>query len=95
MLGKKEITLGPVGWTIFNMLALNAGQVVSRSRLSEKLLDPASLSVYIHSLRVELGVQARKRIQSVPGLGYMYVSPDKIAKCDSQAASQWHYVEGT
>jgi DNA invertase Pin-like site-specific DNA recombinase/DNA-binding winged helix-turn-helix (wHTH) protein len=95
MLGKKEITLGPVVWTIFNMLALNAGHVVSRARLSEKLLDPASLSVYIHSLRVKLGVQARKRIQSVPGVGYMYLSPDKIAKCDSEMASRWHYVEGT
>jgi len=78
-LGKEDITLGPAVWTILNMLVLNAGQVVSQDRLSEHLRDPASLGAYIHSLRVKLGVEARKRIRNVAGVGYMYVSPAKQA----------------
>ena len=88
ILGKREITLGPAVWRMFNMLALNSGHVVSKDRLSEKLLDPTSLSVYIHILRVKLGSQARKRIQSVPGVGYMYVSPDNIPNSGSEVTSQ-------
>jgi DNA-binding response OmpR family regulator len=74
-LGTKEMTLGPALWTIFNMLLLNAGHVVSKDQLSEQLRVPANLSSYIHNLRVKLGVQAQKRIQSVEGVGYIYVSP--------------------
>jgi len=89
MLGKKEIALGPVGSAIFRMLVLNAGQVVSRDRLrrstSETLLDPTNLNAHMHTLRVKLGVEARERIQRVPGVGYMYVSPDKSAECGSEA----------
>jgi DNA invertase Pin-like site-specific DNA recombinase len=76
-LDNKEITLGPVLWTILNTLVLKAGHVVSQQRLSEQLRDPTSLSVYIHNLRVKLGVRAQQRIQSVPGVGYVYVSPVK------------------
>jgi DNA invertase Pin-like site-specific DNA recombinase/DNA-binding winged helix-turn-helix (wHTH) protein len=81
MLGRREIALGSVSSAIFNMLALNAGQVITRDRLlhsvSAKALDPANLNAHIHLLRVKLGAQARKRIQRVPGVGYMYVSPGK------------------
>ncbi len=83
MLGKKEVALGPIGSAIFRMLALNAGQVVSRDRLrrsvSETLLDPTNLNAHMHKLRVKLGVEGRERIQTVTGAGYMYVSPDKSA----------------
>ncbi len=91
-LGKKEISLGPVGSAIFNMLALNAGQVVSRDRLrraTPDLIDPSNLDAHIYTLRVKLGVEGGKRIQTVPGIGYMYVSPEKSAACSSEVASQW------
>lgn len=80
-LGKKEISLGPVGSAIFNMLAQNAGQVVSRDRLrraTPDLIDPSNLDAHIYTLRIKLGVENRKRIQTVPGVGYMYVKPDKV-----------------
>ena len=81
ILDKKEITLGPVLSAIFNTLALNAGQVVSRDRLRrsvpKKLLDPLNLNAHMSTLRVKLG-EARERIQRVPGVGYMYVKPDKV-----------------
>jgi DNA-binding response OmpR family regulator len=83
-LGSEEITLGPFGSAIFNVLASNAGQVVSRYTLLRsvpgKVLEASHLNARIHRLRVRLGVQARKRIQSVRGVGYMYVSPYKILK---------------
>jgi len=37
---------------------------------------------------VKLGVEAQNRIQRVPGMGYMYVSPDKNAECGSGVISQ-------
>jgi DNA-binding response OmpR family regulator len=97
ILGKKEIALGPVGSGILNTLALNSGRVISRDRLrrsvSETLLDPHNLNSHIHTLRVKLGEEAQKRIQTVPGVGYMYVSPDKSREGGSEVASQWRNVE--
>ena len=93
-LGKKEIALGPVGSAIFNMLALNAGQVVSRDRLrrsvSGKRFDTHNFNSHINKLRAKLGVEARRRIQTVPGIGYVYVSPDKNEESDWKMSSQWH-----
>jgi DNA invertase Pin-like site-specific DNA recombinase/DNA-binding winged helix-turn-helix (wHTH) protein len=93
-LGKKEITLGPVGSTIFNILALNAGRVVSRELLLQsalkRFLDTTNLTSHIHRLRVKLGAEGRKRIQTVPGEGYMYVSPEKAAEGSTALVSQWY-----
>ena len=93
-LDKKEITLGPIGSTIFSILALNAGQVVSRERLLQsalkKFLDTTNLTSHIHRLRAKLGAEGRKRIQTVPGKGYMYVSPEKAAEGSTALVSQWH-----
>ena len=93
-LGKKEIALGPVGSVIFNMLALNAGQVVSRDRLrrsvSGKRFDTHNFNSHINKLRAKLGVEARRRIQTVPGIGYVYVSPDKNEESGWKMSSQWH-----
>ena len=85
-LGGQEMTLGPFGSAILNMLVLNAGQVVPRYRLLRsmpgKVLEASHLNARIHRLRVRLGVQARKRIQSVRGVGYKYVSPESNSlKC--------------
>jgi DNA-binding winged helix-turn-helix (wHTH) protein len=79
-LGQKEISLGPVGSAIFNMLAQNAGQVVSRDRLrraTPDLIDPSNLDAHIWTLRSRLGTENRKRIQTIKGVGYMYLSPGK------------------
>jgi len=93
-LGKKEIALGPVGSAIFNMLALNAGQVVSRDRLrrsvSGKRFDTHNFNSHINKLRAKLGAEARRRIQTVPGIGYVYVSPDKNEESGWKMSSQWH-----
>src|SRR5258706_4552270 len=81
--GKESITLGPVGSALFNMLALNAGQVVSRDRLQRslagKVLDTLNLNAHIYYLRAQLGADGRKRIERIPGVGYMYVSPNNKA----------------
>ena len=93
VLDEKEIMLGPIGSAMFSMLALNAGEVVSRDRMqrsvSETLLDPHNFNAHISKLRVKLGVDARNRIQTVPGIGYMYVSPDKRAVHVSEVVSQY------
>jgi hypothetical protein len=77
-LGKTEISLGPVVGAIFKMLILNRGQTISRDRLRKAVsdgLDPSSLDANISKLRVKLGIDNRKRIQTVRCVGYRYVSP--------------------
>src|SRR4029077_19012097 len=81
--GKESIALGPVGSALFNMLALNADQVVSRDRLRRsvpgKVLDTLNLNAHIYYLRAKLGARGRKRIERIPGVGYRYVSPNDSA----------------
>jgi len=93
-LGKKEITLGPICSTIFRILARNAGHVVSRERLLQSALeqfrDTTNLTSNISRLRVKLGSEGRKRIQTIPGEGYMYVSPEKAPDGSSALVSRWH-----
>jgi DNA invertase Pin-like site-specific DNA recombinase/DNA-binding winged helix-turn-helix (wHTH) protein len=83
ILGKKEITLGPVGSALFNLLALNSGQVISRERLrrsvANKFLDTTNLNAHVSKLRLKLG-EARDRIRRIPNVGYMYVSPTRAAE---------------
>lgn len=77
-LGAKELSLGPVGSAIFKLLVLNAGQPVSRERLRRSvsdLIDPSNLDGHIYTLRLKLGMKHRMRIQTLRGVGYMYVSP--------------------
>jgi DNA invertase Pin-like site-specific DNA recombinase/DNA-binding winged helix-turn-helix (wHTH) protein len=78
VLGSKEITLGPVGSALFNLLVLNSGQIISRDRLQRsvplKFLDSTNLNAHMSTLRVKLG-NARERIRRVSGVGYLYVSP--------------------
>jgi DNA invertase Pin-like site-specific DNA recombinase/DNA-binding winged helix-turn-helix (wHTH) protein len=78
--GSKEISLGPIGSAILGMLVQNAGHALSRDRLrhaTPDLIDPSDLDAHIFTLREKLGVETRKRIQTVRGTGYMYVSPSK------------------
>jgi DNA-binding winged helix-turn-helix (wHTH) protein len=81
---KQEINLGPVGSTIFCVLAFNEGQVVSRERLTlaalEKFPDPSNLTSHINKLRHKLGAEYQNRVRTIPGEGYMYVSPRRAAQ---------------
>jgi DNA invertase Pin-like site-specific DNA recombinase/DNA-binding winged helix-turn-helix (wHTH) protein len=92
ILGKKQIALGPVGWAILGILTRNSGQVVSRDQLRrsvpDTLLETDNLNAHMHTLRVKLGVEAAKRLLRVPGVGYMYVSPDKIAQYGDEGSCQ-------
>ncbi len=77
-LRKTEITLGPIGSAIFNMLAFNSGQVITRARLQSVFPatpDTTNLTSHISKLRIKLGADGRNRIQTITGVGYMYVSP--------------------
>jgi DNA invertase Pin-like site-specific DNA recombinase/DNA-binding winged helix-turn-helix (wHTH) protein len=79
-LDQKDILLGPTASAIFNMLVLHAGEVVSRDRLQRAISDysdPSDIDAHIHKLRLKLGVDNRKRIQTVKGIGYIYVSPGR------------------
>jgi DNA invertase Pin-like site-specific DNA recombinase/DNA-binding winged helix-turn-helix (wHTH) protein len=90
-LDKKEISLGPVTFAIFNMLARNAGKTVSRDRLRRSISEPmdsSNLDARIFTLRSKLGAENRNRIQTVKGTGFMYVSPDKTAESDFKVASR-------
>jgi DNA-binding response OmpR family regulator len=92
ILGKKQIALGPVGWAILGILTRNSGQVVSRDQLRrsvpDTLLETDNLNAHMHTLRVKLGVEAAKRLLRVPGVGYMYVPPDKIAQYGDEGSCQ-------
>jgi DNA invertase Pin-like site-specific DNA recombinase/DNA-binding winged helix-turn-helix (wHTH) protein len=85
VLGAKEITLGPVGSAILKLLLLNSGDVISRDQLQRsvpaKFLDTTNLNAHISRLRVKLG-DARDRIRRVPGVGYLYVSPNATLPAD-------------
>jgi DNA invertase Pin-like site-specific DNA recombinase len=79
-IGKQEVSLGPRGWAILSLLVQSAGQPVSRDRLrhvTPDLIDPSNLGAHIWTLRHKLGVVNGKRIQTVPGVGYMYAFPEK------------------
>ena len=82
-LGSKDISLGPICGPIFAMLARNAGHPVSRDQLRKsvpQLNDPWGIDARIYTLRIKLGTENRKRIQTVPGIGYMYVSPGQATE---------------
>jgi DNA invertase Pin-like site-specific DNA recombinase/DNA-binding winged helix-turn-helix (wHTH) protein len=84
-LGQKEISLGPMSSAIFNMLVLNAGQVVPRERLrraTSRTIDPSDVDAHIWTLRTKLGAENRKRIQTIKGVGYMYNSPSRSANSE-------------
>lgn len=86
VLGKKEIALGPITFTMFRLLLRNAGRVVTPAQLSRcfpgKILKTEDVRVHICWLRKKLGTRARRRIKKIPGVGwrvpsvgYMYASP--------------------
>lgn len=76
VLGGKQIVFGPVGSAIFNLLVICRGRVVTRDRLRRafvgKEITEANLNAHICSIRMKLGAQFAKRIQTIRDLGYMY-----------------------
>jgi DNA invertase Pin-like site-specific DNA recombinase/DNA-binding winged helix-turn-helix (wHTH) protein len=96
LLGKREITLGPIGSGILKILTSHPNEGVSRARLqlsvSETLRDPHNLRSRIAKLRAKLGPQVGRRIQTIQGMGYMYVSAAKNAELGSELtpASQFY-----
>ena len=89
-LGEKEISLGPVSSAVFNALVSNAGHVVSRDQLRRSVsdvMDPSNLDAHIYTLRAKLGIENRKRILTVRGAGYIYVSPGQHAERGSSGAA--------
>ena len=91
VLDRKEVSLGPITFALFDLLARNAGRVVSRDQLCRcvhgKLLDFAIVRAHISSLRRKLGRHFRERIRRAPGvgrrapgIGYMYESPRRTCK---------------
>jgi len=80
--GEREVSVGPIGSAILSLLIQRAGHAVSRDCLrhaTPDLIDPSNLDAHIWTLRHKLGVENRKRIQTIRGIGYMYVSPSKWA----------------
>ena len=67
-------------------LRKGAAEIIREEDLRAKL--EASLKAG-GPLRVKLGVENRKRIQTVRGTGYMYVSPEKTAGGSPGLVSQW------
>jgi len=89
-LGKEDLSLGPRTFAIFNMLVLNAGQVVSRDRLrrAASFIDATDVDARISKLRMKLGPENRKRIHTIKGVGYMYVSPGSGANSDAVSGTR-------
>ncbi len=66
--------------TVFEILALRAGRVVSKEQLADQLgdveeaMNPGAIEVYVHRLRKKLEA-ARIPIRTIRGLGYLLEKP--------------------
>jgi DNA invertase Pin-like site-specific DNA recombinase/DNA-binding winged helix-turn-helix (wHTH) protein len=92
-IGKQEVSLGPIGSAILSILVQNAGQVVPRDRLrhgTPDVIDPSNLDAHIWTLRNKLGAENRKRIETVRGAGYRYVSPRQCLESRSLFPPETH-----
>ncbi len=80
--GKNPVPLTAVEFDLLRALLRSAGQVLTRKRLAEEVLDRAiseedrSIDIHISRLRKKLGPRGRgtERIRSVRRRGYIYVS---------------------
>lgn len=81
---EKTITLTAVEFSLLHELMKNAGNVVKRDDLSETVLGrkldvfDRSIDVHVSSLRKKLGPKYHgvERIQSIRGVGYIYLLPE-------------------
>ena len=91
----KDTMLPPLDSAIFNLLVLNAGQIVSRKQLCNavagKELLSSNLNAHICNLRARLGPTFIRRVQTLPNLGYVYTLDSKKlegARCTSLLAAR-------
>ena len=77
-IGPREISCGPITAALFRVLLMNANRVVSRETLMRSVpedFDLSDLGKRIYILRKKLGSENSWRIRTLPGIGYMYVTP--------------------
>jgi DNA-binding response OmpR family regulator len=71
--GDDELTLRPKEFELLALLAANAGRVVTRQRIMERVWDTAwlgstkTLDMHIHALRLQVGADS---ITTLRGIGY-------------------------
>ena len=80
-LGGQEIKLTPKEYSLLNILASNAGKVLTHKYILEQLwggeADAQYVRIYIRSLRQKLGKpDSRSLIITEQGVGYRFVNPN-------------------
>ncbi len=86
--GERAVALTAAEFALLAMLLGEAGEVISRERLTDKVLGrrmamfDRSVDVHVSSLRRKLGPSAGgyERIRAVRGVGYMYVAGGQPAR---------------
>jgi two-component system, OmpR family, response regulator len=79
-IGDAPIDLSARELSVFEILALRAGRVVSKEQLADRLggvedaMNPGAIEVYVHRLRKKLEA-ARIPIRTIRGLGYLLEKP--------------------
>jgi two-component system, OmpR family, response regulator len=79
-IGDAPIDLSARELSVFEILALRAGRVVSKEQLADQLggvedaMNPGTIEVYVHRLRKKLEA-ARIPIRTIRGLGYLLEKP--------------------
>ena len=78
----RAVDLTPKAFSLLVILVENAGRLLTKARLKEKLwpdthVDDSNLTVTIRALRLALGNRDKgsQYIETVPGEGYRFVSP--------------------
>ncbi len=79
----RDIKLTAVEFSLLHELLINAGQVLSREELTQKVLNreleffDRSIDVHVSSLRKKLGhsIDNRERIKTIRSIGYLYTRP--------------------
>jgi two-component system response regulator CpxR len=83
----RSIKLTAVEFSLLHLLLQNAGQVMTREELTQKVLNreleffDRSIDVHVSSLRKKLGhtIDNRERIKTIRSVGYLYTQPQREA----------------
>jgi len=82
----RRIALSPREYSLFELLARNAGKVMTHNQLLTAVWGPANahdvqyLRVYVGLLRQKLAPAGAKLIATEPGVGYRLAEPDNDAR---------------
>jgi two-component system alkaline phosphatase synthesis response regulator PhoP len=99
MIDGKAVTLTRTELGLLHMLMKNAGQVLTRKHLLERIwgytsnISTRTLDVYIRRLRVKLGSKRAPLIESVHGFGYKFRGTPVVAKPAPKAADRWQKLQ--